>query len=406
MRRPTLLMKNERNDDLHRRMSRTMPKGLTMATIAVRARPYLHAIGVFVLVRLTGLVLLAILAGNRHRELFDVLKSWDGDWYLAIAENGYDNVPPRFVDAGGQRTPTTPLAFFPLYPTLIRVVAPITGSDSATAALLVSLIAGCVAAAGILRVARVIDPRPKTGLLLIALWGGAPMAITLSMAYTEALFTALAAWALVGVLERNWLLAGVCTAFAGLVRPSASVLVGTVALAAIVAVFRAGKTWQAMVCAVLSPVGLFGWWGYVAKRTGSLTGWFDIQRQGWFSYFDGGQQTVRFFGDIIDTGNSVMETVTMLLVIAAVVLTILIISARIPWPLWLYGGGTVLMVLVTAGITYSKARFLIPAFPLLIPVARGLANRKRHTMIAATIAYVLFGSWFSAYSLTGWTLAI
>ncbi|SMD24363.1 hypothetical protein [Kibdelosporangium aridum] len=373
---------------------------------AARARPYLHAVGVFLLVRLSGLVVLAILAGNRHRELFDVLKSWDGDWYLAIAQNGYDNVPARFVDAAGQRTPTTPLAFFPLYPMLIRVVSPITGSDSVAAALLVSLIAGCAAAAGIFRVARIVDPRPKTGLLLVALWGGAPMAITLSMAYTEALFTALAAWALVGVLERNWLLAGACTAAAGLVRPSASVLVGVVALAAIVAVFREGKAWQAMVCAVISPIGLFSWWGYVAKQTGSLTGWFDIQRQGWFSYFDGGRQTAQFFGDILDTGNSVMETVTMLLVIGAVVLTFLIVFSRLPWPLWLYGGGTVFMVVVTAGITYSKARFLIPAFPLLIPVAQGLANRKRHTMIAATVAFVLFGSWFSAYSLTGWTLAI
>ncbi|WP_173131298.1 hypothetical protein [Kibdelosporangium persicum] len=377
-----------------------------MVLTALRTRPYLQAVGVFLLVRLTGLVVLAILAGNRERDLFDVLKSWDGDWYLAIADNGYGNVPERFVDAAGQRTPATPLAFFPLYPMLIRVLTPITGSDSLTAALLVSLIAGCAAAAGIFRIAQIVDPRPKTGLLLVALWGGAPMAITLSMAYTEALFTALAAWALVGVLERNWTVAGLCTAAAGLVRPSASVLVGTVALAAIVSVFREGKSWQAWVCAVLSPIGLFGWWGYVAKQTGSLTGWFDIQRQGWFSYFDGGMQTVKFFGDILDTGNSVMETVTMLMVLGAVVLTFLILFSRIPWPLWLYGGGTVFMVLVTAGITYSKARFLIPAFPLLIPVAQGLANRKRHTMLAATAGFVLFGSWFSAYSLTGWTLAI
>jgi hypothetical protein len=36
---------------------------------------------------------------------------------------------------------------------------------------------------------------------------GAPMAITLSMTYTEALFCALAAWA----LERNWWLVGLAT---------------------------------------------------------------------------------------------------------------------------------------------------------------------------------------------------
>ncbi|MBE1468486.1 mannosyltransferase family protein [Kibdelosporangium phytohabitans] len=381
-------------------------KGPKMTAAAARSRPYLHAVGVFLLVRLSGLVMLAILAGNRDRALFDVLKSWDGDWYLAIAENGYDNVPARFVDAAGQHTPTTPLAFFPLYPMLIRVVAPITGSDTVAAALLVSLIAGCAAAAGIFRIARIVDPRPKTGLLLVALWAGSPMAITLSMAYTEALFTALAVWALVAVLEREWILAGLYTAIAGLARPSASVLVGTVALAAMLTVFREGRNWAAAACAVMCPIGLFAWWGYVANETGSLTGWFDIQRAGWFSYFDGGAQTLKFVGEVLGSGNSLMETVTVLAVLAAVVLAVLIIRDRIPWPLSLYGGGTVLMVVVSAGISYSKARFLIPAFPLLIPVAQGLANRKSHTMYAATAAFVLFGGWFSAYSLTGWTLAI
>ncbi|MET0233581.1 MAG: hypothetical protein ABW224_02975 [Kibdelosporangium sp.] len=381
-------------------------KGPHMAMTAVRTRPYLLAIGVFVLARLAGLIVLAILADNRDRDLSDVLKSWDGDWYLSIAENGYDNVPSRFIDAAGHRSRTTPLAFFPLYPMLIRALSTVTGGDALAAALVISFIAGCVAAAGIFRIAQIIDPRPKTGLLLVALWAGAPMAITLSMAYTEALFTALAAWALVGVLERKWIMAGLCTAAAGLVRPSASVLVGVVALAALLAVFREHKPWQAAAGAVLSPIGLFGWWGYVANQTGSLTGWFDIQREGWFSYFDGGQQTWQFFGEILDSGNSVMETVTMLMVFAAVVLAVLIIRARIPWPLWAYGGGTVFMVVVTAGITYSKSRFLIPAFPLLVPVAHGLANRKTSTMLTTVVAFVLFGSWFSAYSLTGWNLAI
>jgi hypothetical protein len=381
-------------------------KGRDIARTAVYTRPWLTAIGVFVLVRLIGVAVLAILAANRERELFDVLKAWDGDWYLAIAENGYDHVPDRFIDAAGHRSRTTPLAFFPLYPMLIRGLSYVTGGDALAAALVISLIAGCLASVAIFRIGQIVDPRPKTGLLLVALWAGAPMAITLSMAYTEALFTALAAWALLGVLRRQWLMAGLCTALAGLVRPSASVLVGVVGLAALITLFREHRSWRAAVCAVLCPLGMLGWWGYVANETGSLTGWFDIQRAGWFSYIDFGGETLEFFGDILDSGNSLMETVTMLMVIVAVVLAILIVRARIPWPLWGYGAGTVFMVVVTAGINYSKSRFLIPAFPLLIPVAHGLANRKTSTMTWTTIAFVLFGSWFSAYSLTGWTLAI
>jgi hypothetical protein len=377
-----------------------------MAMTAVRTRPYLQATGLFVLVRLSGLAVLAILAHSHDRSLFDLMRAWDGDWYLAIADNGYDKVPDRFVDATGHRSPATPMAFFPLYPMLIRLVAPVTGSDTLAAAMVVSLIAGCAAACGIFRIGQIIDPRPKTGLLMVALWAGAPMAITLSMAYTEALFTALAAWALIGVLERRWLLAGLCCLAEGLVRPTATVLVAVVGAAALIAIFRERKTWQAVVCVVLAPMGLLAWWGYVANKTGSLTGWFDIERTGWLSQFDGGHDTLKFVGDILASGNSVMETITMLTIIGAVVLAVLTVMSRIPWPLAAYGAGTVFLTIGTAGVMYSKTRFLLPGFTLLVPIAHGLANRKPHTMIVVTVGFVLVGNWFSAYSLTAWQYAI
>jgi hypothetical protein len=386
--------------------TRQTGKGRNMTMTAARTGLYLRAVGLFVLVRLSGLGLLAILADHHNRPLLDLMKSWDGDWYLAIAENGYDNVPDRFVDATGRKTPTTPLAFFPLYPMLIRALAPVTGSDVLAAALVISFIAGCAAACALFRIGQIVDPRPKTGMLLVALWAGAPMAITLSMAYTEALFTALAAWALVGVLERQWILAGLCCLAAGLVRPTASVLVGVVVIAAIIAVFWEGKTWQAVVCAVLSPLGLLGWWGYVANRTGSLTGWFDIERTGWYTQFDGGRETAKFVGDILLSGNSLMEVVNVLVMFACVVLAVLTVLSQIPWPLQAYGAGTVFIVIGSSSISYAKARFLLPGFTLLIPVAQGLANRKPRTMMAVAVAFILWGNWFSAYSLTAWKFAI
>jgi hypothetical protein len=376
-----------------------------MAITAVRTRPYRLATGLFVLIRLCGFAVLAILADNHDRPVFDLMKSWDGDWYLAIAENGYDHIPDRFVDATGQHTPTGALAFFPLYPWLIRLVAYAT-SDTLAAAMLVSLVAGCVAACGMFRIGQIVDPRPKTGLLLVALWAGAPMAITLSMAYTEALFTALAAWALVGVLERKWILAGLCTAAAGLVRPTATVLVAVVFIAAVIAVFRENRTWLAGACAVICPLGLVGWWGYVANRTGSITGWWDLERRGWYTQFDGGQETFKFVRDVLLSGNSVMETVNVLVLFACVVLAVLTVMSRIPWPLSWYGAGTVFLVVASAGINYARIRFLLPGFTVLIPVAHGLANRRRRTMVAVTVAFVLFGSWFSAYALTAWKFAI
>ncbi|MEV7095622.1 hypothetical protein AB0M80_22520 [Amycolatopsis sp. NPDC051045] len=64
------------------------------------------------------------------------------------------------------------------------------------------------------------------------------------MPYSEALFRALAAWALVGVLERNWIMAG-------LVRPTAAALVLAVGLAALVAVIQRRDGWRLWVGGLL-----------------------------------------------------------------------------------------------------------------------------------------------------------
>jgi hypothetical protein len=377
--------------------------GYDVVMAAVRTRVYPVVIGGYVLVRLVGFAVLAILADHHDRPVFDLMKAWDGDWYLSIAEYGYDNVPARLTDANGHHTRFGPLAFYPLVPWLIRSVAT-TGVGPLAAGMIVSLVAGCVAACGLFRIARMVDPRTRTGYLLVVLWAGMPMAITLSMTYTEALFSALAAWALVGVLERRWFFAGLCAAAAGLVRPTASVLVAIVVVASLGAAFRdRRRSWPA---AVIAPLGLLGWWGYVAARTGSLTGWFDLERDGWRTGFDFGRETFRFVGHVLATGNSVMEVVDVLVLLAAIVLAVLVVRSRLPWPLWAYGAGVVLFVVTTAAINYGRIRFLLPGFTVLIPVAHGLANRTRGTIVAVSVAYVLFGAWFSAYALTAWHFAI
>lgn len=369
-------------------------------------QPVAQAVGIFLLVRVLGIAVLSLLAGYHDRSLDELLDVWDGQWYLAIAEHGYAGVPDSLVDAAGQHHSTTALAFFPAYPTVVRLLAGITGLGMLPSAVIVSSLAGIAAAVALHRIGRSVGG-PRTGLILVALWAGAPMAITLSMAYTEAMFTALAAWALVGVLERNWLLAGLCCLAAGLVRPTASVLVAVVGAAALVAAFRyAGQRLPALACAVLCPLGLLGYWTYVAARTGSPTGWFDLERDGWATRFDGGRETVEFVGDVLATGPSAMETITVLVLLGSVVLVVLAAINRLPWPLVAYAAGVVVLVAGSAGLPFVKARFLLPGFALLLPIALGLANRRGSTAIAGTAGIVLLGSWFSAYALTGWEFAI
>ena len=259
-----------------------------------RAAAFIPA-AVFLAVRALGVAVLGLMAAGRGTPLATELRSWDGVWMLSIARYGYDGVPVTLVDAFGRHTADTSYAFFPGYPAAIAAVGVLTGGNLVVAALLVTTLAGVVAAYGLVRLAELMPGGSRrAGLLLVALFAAAPMGVVLSMAYTEALFCALAVWALVGVLRRQWLLAGLCSAAAGLVRPTGSALalaVGLAAFAAVVARRDGVRPWFA---GLLAASGLLGYLGYVGWRTGTPTGWFDIQRTGWGSQFDGGASLVRF----------------------------------------------------------------------------------------------------------------
>lgn len=377
--------------------------------------------GVYLGVRLVGVAVLGLMAAARGTALVNELRSWDGLWMLAIARNGYAGVPAVLVDAFGRRTDTTAYAFFPGYPATVAVAGLLTGGNLLLAALLVSAVAGVVAAYGLAELAAAVtarapgppvDPR-RAGLLLVALFAAAPMAVVLSMTYTEALFCALAAWALVGVLRERWLLAGSCAAAAGLVRPTGSALALAVGLAAVAAAVRAhrardGRPGPAapLVAALLAPAGLLAYLGYVGWRTGSPTGWFAIQDTGWGSRFDGGASLAAFVARALTDAHELYDVAVLVALAGSLTLLGVAARTRLPWPLLVYAATVLATVWLSDGQVHSRVRLLVPAFPLLLPVAVGLARRRPATAVAAVVAATLASAWFGGYALTIWRYAI
>jgi hypothetical protein len=360
----------------------------------------------YAVVREIGLLMLSWTAGRSGTSVTSALTSWDGQWYLGIASGGYGHVPAGLTDAFGKRTADTPLAFFPGYPVLVRWAGDLPGVSLVAAAFTVSLVCGIAGAYALDRLGRHVGGSRTVGLVLVVLFAASPMAIALSMAYSEALFCALAAWSLVGVMERNWLLAGLAAAGTGLVRPTAAALVVTVAAAAVVALVRRRDGWWPVAGLVLAPAGLVGYLLFVAQRTGQLTGWFALQQQGWNSTFDGGVATVRFGLDVLATGRSVLEVATVAVLIVAVALVVVCVRMRTPWPLTLYGALVLAMDLGANGLMNSKARLLLPAFTLLLPPAIALAKRRPGTIVTVLAGVTVASAWFGAYALTGWPYAI
>ncbi|NUK59649.1 glycosyltransferase family 39 protein, partial [Streptomyces lunaelactis] len=164
-----------------------------------------------------------------------IARAWDSDWYMLIAEHGYGRVL-RWPDGSVQ----SDLAFFPLYPGLVRAVTTVLPVTSGTAGLLLSWSAAGAAAWGIYAIVERLHGR-RTATLVVLLWGLLPHSIVLSMAYTEPVLTAFAAWSLYAVLTRRWLWAGALATLAGLSRPNGIAVAAAVVAVAAYEVFTAHR---------------------------------------------------------------------------------------------------------------------------------------------------------------------
>ncbi|MEU2393610.1 glycosyltransferase family 39 protein [Streptomyces sp. NPDC007369] len=349
------------------------------------------ALGVFAAVRAGGALVLCAAAWWAGRSPLRVLgSSWDSAWYLGIARHGYGRT---------QMWPGTGLvqsdhAFFPLYPALVRLAG---GGE--WAALLVAWTAAAVAAVGVYRVGELVAGR-RTGVLLVALWAVLPHAVVLGLAYTEALLAALAAWSLYALLRGRWLWAAGLAALAGLTRPTGVAVAAAVSVAALQAVLvrrsRAPEVWAA---GLLAPAGWLAYVAAVGVRRGDPAGYFAVQRE-WGSRFDFGRATLETLWRVL-TGRPVplATTVTAVLLAAALVSAGLLLAGRraadraregpalprsLPVPLLVYTA--VLLVIAVGGAGYfeSKPRFLLPAFPLLLPLAAAMARARPRSAVLVT----------------------
>ncbi|WP_223206418.1 hypothetical protein [Streptomyces xanthii] len=338
----------------------------------------LTALGLFAAARLTGAAALALAAWlGGQRPLAVLGRTWDSLWYLGIAAHGYGARTLRF----GPDIVQSDLAFFPLYPALIRALRTLLPFLSGGACgLLVAWAAALAAALGIHRVAARLYG-PVTASLAVVLWGLLPHAVVLSLGYTEPLLTALAAWALYAVLNGNWLWAGSLAALAGLARPNGCAVAAAVVAAALLEVLRrrgrvVPRLWTG---ALLAPMGWCAYVLWVGVRTGDpLGGYFTVQRR-WGSSFDLGAGAARTVKELLLHGDrfAVPRTMSLLIVAAAVLLYALLLLDRAPLPLLVYSGVLLLVAVGGSGFFESKPRFLLPAFPLLLPLAAALARTWR-----------------------------
>ncbi|MEU6482141.1 hypothetical protein ABZ858_35760 [Streptomyces sp. NPDC047017] len=319
-------------------------------------------------------------------------RSWDSRWYLRIAAHGYGA-----VEHPGPGVVHDDLAFFPLYPALVRAVRLLFPLGGGAAGLVVAWSAAAVAAAGIHAVGARLYGR-AVGTALAVLWGLLPHSVVLSMGYSESLLTACAAWSLYAVLTGRWVWAGALAALAGLSRPNGFAVAAAVLAAAGAAVWRgrgrvSPRLWTG---AALAPLGWAGYVLWVGRRTGDpLRGYLRLQRL-WGSRFDFGVGALRFVKHLLLQREAFLFFGALVLVAAGVLLYALLLLDRAPLALAVYSGVLLAVACGGSGFFQCKPRFLLPAFPLLLPLARALVRTARaRPWHAAVTACALAGLSFA-----------
>ncbi|HEY7273404.1 MAG TPA: hypothetical protein VH502_11780 [Actinoplanes sp.] len=356
------------------------------------------ALALYVGLRAVAMLALWRAADAFGRDLGSRLTAWDGGHYLILAMRGYDTAIPLKPDGS---LATTNLAFFPLYPGLIAALDPVLPGGSRITAIAVSWAAGVAAAWGLYAVGAQLRDRP-TGIILAGLWAVVPHAVVESMGYTETLFTALAAWSLFALLRRRWVTAGVLCLFAGLTRSVAIALIAAVGLAALVAVCQRRDGWRPWLGGALAPLGFLGFAAWVGHRLGRFDGYVYVQRVAWHASFDAGEYAVTYTTRILTQPQELGFYVTTLVVLLALALLVLIAIGRVPWPLVIYAAVMFAAVVGVEGYYHTMARHLLPAFPLLLPVAYALAAARRSTVIVVLALLTAVSAWYGVYLCLIW----
>lgn len=355
------------------------------------------ALGAYAAVRAVGLLALWVSASAAGKDALHLLGGrWDSVWYQRIAENGY-GYTVTLPDGGVHPD----LAFFPLLPALERGLAAVTPLTVQGAGIAVAWVAGLLAAWGIFAVGALLHGR-RTGVVLAALWGAYPTAFVQSMAYTETLFTAFAAWSLYAVLRGRWIASGALCVPAGLTRPSAAALIAALALTAaavLVREWRAGgrrgllrRNARMLLGVCLAPLGWLAHVVFVAVRQGGALAYFDVQAQ-WGNSIDGGRALAAFIAGLpLPAALGLCAALGLL-----GWLVVLCVRQRQPLPVLVYGIAVVVVSLIGSGYFGSRPRLMMPAFPLLLPPAVALAGLRtaRAGAVAAVLALgsAAYGAW-------------
>lgn len=300
--------------------------------------------------------------GDQH--LREGLVTWDGTWYRVLAEQWYGSVD------GSSR-------FFPVYPGLGRVLAPLVGGREDVALVVVNNLAALAGAVLLWRlVVEALGDRPcaRRAAWMVAVF---PSAFSLVFAYSEGLALVAVCGVLLALQRRSFVAAGAIGAFAAMVRPVGGLVVAAIAVELLRQ--RPRPRPVEVVVGLVGPVlGLVAAMAWIAASTGD---WWEPVRI---------QQEIR--GGFQDPLTRVVEPVGEALKgdfrdvynlgFMALLVGLAVVAVRRRQPLsWLAYAGASLVVLLSAQVTDSLGRYGLVVVPFVVALAQWAERRWQQVAV-------------------------
>jgi hypothetical protein len=316
-----------------------------------------------------------------------VMTSWDGQWYLDIVLHGYASSP---LGADGQPAQTT-LAFFPLFPLVVRGLMTVTGLGFGIVAPTLSLVAGGV---GVLVVYRLVEDRldRRRALGCVAMLCCFVSAPILQAAYTEGTALLLVATTLLLLARRRYLWAILPVLLLGFTRNIALVLLPVVVTHWVARtreqhLARMGGRVPHLRISVLAAGTLVATaaWPLVAGMLGGRPDAYFTTLKAWPG-FTGSAFRPPWAAALTEAGTTAwLMTVALLVLLAG-----LLLSRPVrQWgpELWAWTGASIGFIILTTSASTSLPRYLLLAFPLglvLMPDTHDrTTQRVQHFVVAA-----------------------
>ena len=320
--------------------------------------------------------------------ILDAFSRWDATNYLRIASDGYQVSQP------------TDVAFFPLYPLLVRSVAAGIGLDGPAghqlAAMLLANLALLAAMVVLVELADLdLDAPTASRTALYALVF--PTSFVLSAAYAELLLLFLTTAAMLAGRRQRWWLAGGLGALATLTRPVGFLILVPLAIEAIV-VRRQPGTWRSIPALLLIPAALASYGLFLAFQFGDPLAFLGAEAA-WGRHLVPPWETLAaFFAGPLEVHSGEHSVVNLVFTIVGVILAIA--AWRLLRPSFAAYLTALILVPFCSGSLLSMPRFLVADFPVFLVLAiagRRLAFDRLYIMVGIGLGaflMALFAQWY------------